>query len=755
MRISTIIFILLCSSLIWGQDATIRGNVYDAESGDPIMFGNVLVQGTSVGANTDVDGFFSIKVEPGTYNIVFSYLGYDSTAVEVTVEAGDIEYISPKLEPSGVQLSTVDVSAKRDRARTEVQISTQRVSQEDIQSLPSIGGDADIAQYLPVLPGIIFTGDQGGQLYIRGGSPVQNLVLLDGMTLYNPFHSIGLFSVFETELVQDVEVQSAAFSAEYGGRVSAVLDIKTKSGNRKRWGGSAGVSPFQAKVVVDGPLIAQTEERESSLSLVFAAKEALIDETDDILYNYAFDSVGLPFNYRDFYGKLSYIIGNGSKADLFGFNFTDQVNFPGVANLNWDATGGGLNFKVIPSSSSLILSGIIAASSYDISLVETDGNPRNSSINTINANLDFTYYGGQSEFNYGFGMNSIGTEFRFQNFAGFNFEQEDFNTELSGYLKYKQQIGDLILEPSARLMYYSSINEITVEPRFRFKYNINRNLRFKGGVGYYTQNLLSTVNDRDIVNLFVGFLLGPKEGLIDPETNARADSRLQKAWHYVAGVEYDIGRNITFNLEGYLKSFNQMININRNKLSPSDPNYVVETGEAYGMDFNMDFKKGNWDVWLTYSLAYVNRFNGEQTYPTNFDRRHNSNVLITYKFGSENSWEVSGRWNLGTGFPFTLTEGFYGRYNFNDGLNEDLTTGNPNLGIVFDDQINGGRLPTYHRLDLSLKKTWKLSKYGAIELNVSATNAYDRQNIFFFDRVEYDRVDQLPIMPAIGITYRF
>lgn len=755
MRISTIIFILLCSSLIWGQDATIRGNVYDAESGDPIMFGNVLVQGTSVGANTDIDGFFSIKVEPGTYNIVFSYLGYDSTAVEVTVEAGDIEYVSPKLEPSGVQLSTVDVSAKRDRARTEVQISTQRVSQEDIQSLPSIGGDADIAQYLPVLPGIIFTGDQGGQLYIRGGSPVQNLVLLDGMTLYNPFHSIGLFSVFETELVQDVEVQSAAFSAEYGGRVSAVLDIKTKSGNRKRWGGSAGVSPFQAKVVVDGPLIPQTEERESSLSLVFAAKEALIDETDDILYNYAFDSVGLPFNYRDFYGKLSYIIGNGSKADLFGFNFTDQVNFPGVANLNWDATGGGLNFKVIPASSSLILSGIIAASSYDISLDEIDGNPRNSSINTINANLDFTYYGGQSEFNYGFGMNSIGTEFRFQNFAGFNFEQEDFNTELSGYLKYKQQIGDLILEPSARLMYYSSINEITVEPRFRFKYNINRNLRFKGGVGYYTQNLLSTVNDRDIVNLFVGFLLGPKEGLIDPETNARADSRLQKAWHYVAGVEYDIGRNITFNLEGYLKSFNQMININRNKLSPSDPNYVVETGDAYGIDFNMDFKKGNWDVWLTYSLAYVNRFDGEQTYPTNFDRRHNSNVLITYKFGSENSWEVSGRWNLGTGFPFTLTEGFYGRYNFNAGLNEDLTTGNPNLGIVFDDQINGGRLPTYHRLDLSLKKTWKLSKYGAIELNVSATNAYDRQNIFYFDRVEYDRVDQLPIMPAIGITYRF
>jgi hypothetical protein len=755
MRVTGILLLLFFSISLFSQNATIRGNIYDAESGDPIMFGNVLVKGTANGTNTDVDGFFSLKVNPGTYRLQFSYLGYDSTSVEVTVQRDEIEYVSAVLDPSGVQLNTVDVSAKRDRARTEVQISTQRVSQQDIQSLPSIGGDSDIAQYLPVLPGIVFTGDQGGQLYIRGGSPVQNLVLLDGMTIYNPFHSIGLFSVFETELIQDVEVQSAGFSAEYGGRVSAVLDIKTKSGNRKRWGGSAGISPFQAKVVLDGPIIPQTDENESSLSLVFASKQALIDRTDDLFYNYAFDSVGLPFDYRDFYGKLSYILGNGSKADVFGFNFKDQVNFPNVANLEWDATGGGVNFKVIPSSSSLILSGIIAASSYEIGLVEPDGNPRSSSINTINANLDFTYYGGQSEFNYGFGMNSIGTEFRFRNFAGFNFEQEDFNTELSGYLKYKQQIGDFILEPSARLMFYSSINEITIEPRLRAKYNISRNLRLKGGVGYYTQNLLSTVNDRDIVNLFVGFLLGPRETLIDPETQMRADSRLQTAWHYVAGIEYDIGRSVTFNLEGYLKSFGQMLNINRNKISASDPNFIVETGEAYGMDFNMDFKKGNWDVWLTYSLAFVNRFDGNQTYPTNFDRRHNSNVLITYRFGSNKSWEFSGRWNLGTGFPFTLTEGFYGRYDFNEGLNEDLLSGNPNLGVVFDDEINAGRLPTYHRLDISIKKTWSLSKYSAIELNASATNVYDRNNIFFFDRVEFDRVDQLPIMPAMGVTFRF
>jgi len=748
--------VILISSLSLAQNSIIRGNVFDQKTGDPIIYGNVYIQGTTIGANTDVNGFFTFpKLEPGNYKVVASYLGYDSTVVNVDLREGAIEYLRMEISSSGIQLNTVDVSAERERARTEVYISTTTVSQQEIQSLPSVGGEADIAQYLPVLPGIVFTGDQGGQLYIRGGSPVQNMILLDGMLIYNPFHSIGLFSVFETELINNVEVQTAGFSAEYGGRVSAVVDISTRTGDRKRFGGLVGVSPFQARAIVEGPLIKSTQENPSSLSFVLAGKQSLISQTDNIFYDYASDSTGLPFEHQDIYGKLSFVTGNGSKFDVFGFNFTDDVVYPGVATLGWDATGAGGTFTVIPSSSSLILNGIVAYSDYTIGLEEADGNPRMSGINTFNANLEFTYFGGNNEVKYGLGINSISTDFQFVNFANNSFEEQNNNTELTAFLKYKQEIGDLILEPSVRVQYYSSINEFKLEPRLRMKYNITRDLRFKAAWGYYTQNLLSTVNDRDIVNLFVGFLLNPEETLFDPETGLRTDSRLQDAYHYVAGFEYDWGRNLRFNLEAYLKDFNQLVNINRNKIDPGTPNYIVETGQAYGIDFNADYKKGPLEVWATYSYGFVNRFDGEQEYPTNFDRRHNTNLLVTYRMGKDQSWEASARWNFGTGFPFTLTEGFYGQYDFGNGVNEDVVQGNPDLGILFDSRINAGRLPTYHRLDLSVKKIWVLSEYSNLEVTASATNAYNRENIFFFDRVEYERVNQLPILPALGVAISF
>ncbi len=142
---------------------------------------------------------------------------------------------------------------QKEQAKSEVQISKLSVTAKQIRSLPSAGGQADIAQYLTVLPGVVFTGDQGGQLYIRGGSPVQNRILLDGMTIFNPFHSIGFYSVFETELIRNVDVLTGGFNADYGGRISAVVDVKTREGNRKRLAGLVSGSPFLAKAMIEGP----------------------------------------------------------------------------------------------------------------------------------------------------------------------------------------------------------------------------------------------------------------------------------------------------------------------------------------------------------------------------------------------------------------------------------------------------------------------------------------------------------------------
>lgn len=773
--ITTLVVLLSVMVQLSAQNGIIRGNVFDAETGEPILYGTVRLLDTKFGTTTDLDGFFSFgNVPTGNYTLVANYIGYDSTSVNINVAAGKIVYERLQLKQNSIQLTTVDISAKKEKARSEVQISTVTVTPKKIKSLPSTGGEADIAQYLPVLPGIIVSGDQGGQLYIRGGSPIQNKVLLDGMTIYNPFHSIGFFSVFETEAIRSVDVLTGGFNAEYGGRISAIVDIKTREGNKKRMSGLVSASPFQGKALLEGPIKAFDPEKGSSASFLITGKHSWLDQTSKALYSYATDTsfysfaaqdtslsavagdIGLPYSYSDLYAKLSLVSGNGSKANIFGFNFSDRFQFLGLADLQWKAIGGGTNFVIVPPSSNLIIDGSLAFSNYDITLQEAEGFPRKSAINNYFVNLNFSYYGGNSEIKYGFEFGGVNTDFTFQNALGFSFNQKDFTTELAGYVKAKQTIaGKFIVEPGIRFHYYASQPKLRIEPRIGVKINATDHFRLKFAGGTYSQNLISTVNELDVVNLFVGFLTGPEETIYEPGTKTPTAHRLQTATHAIAGVEIDLSDKISINIEGYQKNFTQLISLNRNKISGEEPDFMTETGNAKGIDFSLSYEGKSFYLWSTYSLGKVNRNDGEQEYPTVFDRRHNINFLATYAFGKDLSWETSLRWNVGSGFPFTQTQGFYESSNFDDLLNTDILTGNYDLGTILSDNRNGGRLPWYHRLDFSLKKTFDLGKYSQLETVFSVTNVYNRENIFYVDRITNNRVNQLPILPSLGMTFRF
>jgi hypothetical protein len=763
MKFKCLLFVLVTFgtvSFLNAQNGIIRGNVYDQDSGEPIMFGTVVLEGTDFGTNTDIDGFFSFSnLEDGSYTIQVSYVGYDTKTLDVEVKGGNIVYRRIMLVEGGVQLDVVQISARKEKSKSEVKVSSVTLSPKQIQALPSTGGEPDLAQYLSVLPGVVTTGDQGGQLYIRGGAPIQNLILLDGLQVFNPFHSIGLFSVFETETIRTADVLTGGFNAEYGGRISAVVDIKTREGNKKRLGGLVSASPFMAKALVEGPLKKLSDEGGGSSSFILTGKRSYIDQTSRTLYSYAnavLDSTNsLPFNFTDLYGKLSFLTGNGTKLNVFGFNFSDQVNYS-AATLDWNTLGGGVNFTVVPPNSNLILGGTVGFSDYQISLVEGDGNTRESSLNNISAQLDFSYFGNNSQVKYGFIFNGISTDFVFENFLGNEIQQQDFTTELAGFVVLRQKLGNLILEPSLRAQLYASQSTTSLEPRFGAKFNATDFLRFKFGTGLYSQNILSSVNEQDVVNLFVGFLTGPEETIFLPGTTTPTNNRLQKAFHAIGGVEFDVGQNLELNLEGYYKGFTQLIYVNRNKLSASDPDFATETGQAYGVDFSLRYELPRLYLWTTYSLGYVRRDDGEQVYPTIFDRRHNVNVLVNYALDEEKTWEFGLRWNYGSPLPFTQTQGFYPSVDFiSDGLGTDPKTENPDLGIIFAAQRNGGRLIPYHRLDVSLKKTIEFNRYTRLEITAAATNLYNRQNVFFIDRTTNERVDQLPILPSLAASFYF
>ncbi len=767
--------VMFWAGAIFAQETgTVRGNLFDKETGDPIMFGTARLLNTDFGTNTDLDGFFSMGSVPvGNYRLVASYIGYDSIAIDIKVVNKGIVYKRIFLEQSAIELTTVDVTADREKARSDVRVSVVQVSPKQIKALPATGGEPDIAQYLPVLPGVVVSGDQGGQLYIRGGSPIQNKILLDGMTIYNPFHSIGFFSVFETEAIKNVDVLTGGFNAEHGGRISAVVDIKTKEGNKKRLSGIASVSPFQAKVLLEGPIKKFNPETGTSTSFLLTGKHSYLNETSKVLYGYATDTsfysfaskdtsltdltnLGLPYSYSDLYGKLSFVGGSGSKFNLFGFNFSDRFNFLGLADLSWKATGGGANFTLVPSRSDIVMKGLIAYTKYDINLVEQSNAPRKSGINNYIFKMNFTYFGASSQTDYGFEIGGFNTDFLFTNSVGIQFLQKDFTTEIAGYAKVKKKIGSkVIFEPGIRLHYYASQPKLSVEPRVGLKINATDFLRFKFAGGLYSQNLISTVNEQDVVNFFVGFLAGPEETIYQPGTKTPTTDHLQKSIHAIAGVEVDLSRHIQVNIEPYLKKFTQLISINRNKISSQDPDFVTETGNAYGIDFSLKYESPDWYIWMTYSHGYVNRNDGEQIYPTIFDRRHNVNFLATYAFGHDHVWEASARWNLGSGFPFTKTKGFYQDINFDDLLYTDILTGNHNLGTILSSKRNGGRLSWYHRLDISLKRTFELGKYSKIEAVASITNAYNRRNVFYVNRITNSRVNQLPIIPSLAVSYRF
>ena len=742
--------ISLFTTLAYSQTGNIRGFVYDKNSGEPIMFCNVILQGTTIGASTDVNGMYNIsKVLVGDYTLMVTYIGYDTSTVNITLKKGKVITQNLEISESSVKLNEVRISAERSEMKTEVKAAAIKITKQDMEMIPNIGGEPDLAQYMQVIPGVVFTGDQGGQLYIRGGSPIQNKVLLDGMTIYSPFHSIGLFSVFDTDIIRNTDVYTGGFSAEYGGRISSIMDIKTIDGNKKEFGGKVSANTFGSKLFVEGPLLGNGKS-----SFVFSGKTSYLDKSSEILYKEPilyFDDKGLPYSYTDLYGKFSLHGNNGSKINVFGFNFQDKVDYEGISELNWTSQGIGSEFILIPGNSPVLIEGNFAYSSYDISLDEEASPLRESGIDGFNMGFDFTYFQPKGKIKYGFDIHGFSTDFTTYNSVNSKIEQKENTSEFSAYINYQFNTTRFIIEPGFRLQKYTL--GVSPEPRLGMKYIASDRLRFKVSSGYYSQNILSTTSDRDVVNLFSGIISSPEE-IPDQADGNPYKNKFQKARHLIAGVEYDISRRIDFQIEGYIKDFTQLTNINRNMTSNADDEFIIESGVAKGVDALLKFKSKKLYIWAVYSIGIITRNDGEKTYNPHFDRRHNMNFVTSYKFGKNDSWKADMRWNLGSGFPFTQTQGFYENLTFSEGINTDYTSTNGELGIEYA-ELNEGRLPFYHRLDASISKSVKLNKNSELDMTLSVTNAYNRENIFYFNRVEYERVNQLPLMPSFGASITF
>ena len=749
---------LFCTGFLNAQNnssrTTLRGFVFEKNTSEPIMFANVILQGIDnknilKGTATDVNGLYNItSLESGNYKLIVTYIGYDTTELNIFIKSGEVKTKNIEITESSVKLNEVKISGDRIEMKTEVKAASIKITSQDLKIIPSIGGEPDLAQYMQIIPGVVFTGDQGGQLYIRGGSPIQNKVLLDGMTIYSPFHSIGLFSVFDSDIIRTTDVYTGGFGAEYGGRISSIMDIKTVDGGKKL-SGKLSSNTFGSKVLVKGPI-----SKNKKSSFILSAKTSYLDKTSELFYKEPilfFDDKGLPYSFTDIYSKISFQGNNGSKLSVFGFNFTDKVNYENVSKLNWKSNGIGSQFTLLPNGSPILIEGNIAYSNYLIELNEIAYPLRSSSITGFDMGLDFTSFPNQGKLKYGFDIHGFSTDFTTYNSINQQVDQDENTTEFSSYFNYQFKSIRWIIEPGLRLQYYGKLGT-SLEPRIGIKYITSENLRLKLAAGNYSQNILSTSSDRDIVSLFNGTISSPEN--IKDNDGSDLKQKFQKSQHLILGIEFDLNENIDLQIEGYIKDFSQLTNINRNRIDESDPEFIIESGIAKGIDLLLKYKKDDIYLWTVYSYGLITRKFNELIYNPNFDRRHNINFVASYNYGKNKSWKTDLRWNLGSGFPFTQTQGFYEQISFSDGINTDYNSENGNLGIIYSD-LNEGRLPYYHRLDLSTSKNIKFNKKSSLEISGSITNIYNRENIFYFNRIKNERINQLPFMPSLGINFLF
>ncbi len=761
--------------------ATIKGFVYDKANGEPVPFANVYFKGTVIGTNTDLNGYYVIsRVKPGTYTLLITSLDFDTIKYPVTLKAGDMISKNFYANKGGVKLDEIEISTTAADKIEKTNVGVQKIDPIVINKLPSVG-EPDLAQYLQVIPGVVFTGDQGGQLYIRGGLPVQNKVLLDGLIVYNPFHSIGLFSVFDSEIMKSADVYSAGFGAEYGGRTSSIMDVTTRDGNKKEHAGRVALSTFGTKATLEGPFIKLNEEKGISASYLFSAKHSYLPQTSKVLYNYANESGQLPFYFTDVYGKASIKSANGTKVNVFGFTFNDKVDFSDIARFQWNNNGAGLNFVMVPDFSSLLIEGVFAYSNYKISfynpLLESDA--KASGVSGVNTGFNFTKFIGRQELRFGFEGVITNTSYSVTNPYLSEVSMFKSTTDIGSYAKIKliDKKRKVVFEPGSRIQYYASLNYLSFEPRFSLKVNFTKNIRYKMAGGVYSQSLFSANSDRDVVNLFYGFMNGPDKFTMSSQYLDRngklnpVNSSVQRATHGVAGFEFDLFKYLELNIEAYQKIFNEVVNVNREKvfddntLNEDRPDiqkkeFIVEQGMAQGFDVALKFERKKVYLWGVYSLGFNKRWFGNNEtkevleYFPNFDRRHNINLVASYTFGKTDNWEINARFNYGSGFPFTPTQGFYNQFNPQGNINYNFNTANGLLNYI-PGQLNSARLPDFARFDIGCKYKYKISPKSTLETNFGATNLFNRKNIFYVDRFTFKRIDQLPFLPNVNLSLSF
>jgi hypothetical protein len=718
------------------ENGIIRGLVVDSTNGEVLAYCNVFIKELNIGTSTDIRGYFKIPSIPADikFTLKVSFIGYQSKEIKFSVIADRVSDFKIELVPTIIELNNVEKIGKRVIEKNATDIGLNRMTIEDIEFIPK-GVETDLFRSLQFITGVQSTGDVSARYFVRGGQSNENLVLLNGATIYYPFHAFGLFSIIDPDIISNVEFYKGGFTSEYGGRLSSVLNIITKDGNKKRFSGSASTSFLSGKALLEGPV--------PGGSIILTARKSY----DYKMLNKFLNNINAPLDFYDIGGKINFSNPDnikGGKMVIHGFvskDVLDNHDFKSEG-LNWSNKVFGFRwFQVIDSPIYFEISLSYSKFSGNVRPNHNTIKPKSNDVVDYSWDTNVNYmYDSKDEISVGIQLKCINTKLSLQNKRGLNSIIETHGTNISLFAKYKllrfDNFGaDLGTRINFTSLTQSSLNSFLFEPRLSLTYVVTPSLSLKAAWGIYSQEMTTLSDENEVISLFEPWIIVPSY------------LKVPKAIHYTVGLKSEISSQLLIDLQGYYKISQYIPILNEDKFYPEDPDFVSSDGESYGAEVMLNYNNGVISLTSSYSLGWSFITVNNLIYRPRYDVRHNLNILGILNFGD--GWQFSMAWIYNSGYPFTQTMGFYEKLYF-----DDLFETNNYIGDYKSFRIlaptNLATLPQYHRLDIGISKKIELS-FLKISINASIINVYNRSNIFYFQRDTGTRVNMLPFLPTATI----
>ncbi|MEM6963708.1 MAG: TonB-dependent receptor [Bacteroidota bacterium] len=791
---------------------TISGFVEDQESGEKLINATVRVEDTNVGTVTNEYGFFSISLPEGNIRLVISYTGYSPKVARIQLNQKTKTNFS--LKPNVTLREVIVTPELLEEVDIAEPLGADEISISLVEQLPTLGGEIEIFRAIENLPGVQSGADGLGGLHVRGGSADQNLILMDGVPIYNPSHSLGLFSVFNAEAIKSATLFKGAFPARYGGRLSSILDVRTREGNFKHLSGSVKAGLITSSVRFEGPII------KDKVSFLLTGRRTLLDNfiknrtaKEKAAEEFFVDTYGVPldgFSKYSFYDLNAKINFSASEKDKFflsyytgGDAFRDEdrirsgrigdffYNDEEIQNYEWGNHIGVFRWNHL-FGDKLFLNTTLTHSIYQFGVeqsLEIRISPTNppfrvfvaeayySELKDWGTRLDFNYSTAQNH-NIRFGWNStihtfepgaFGTNARFNDSTIFQVNIDSFLNatrvsvhEHNIYIEDEFLLADKFRFNVGILGNAFVAEEKTfylIQPRFSLDYQLARKINLQLGFSRMAQPLhLVTGSDAGFPN----DLWLPATRLVPP----------QDSWQGGLGIQYQPTNSILMSVEGYYKKMDHLVTyLNSSSLradisNPSNftfvPNsttnwesqFTVGEGWNYGTEFQIKKISGKMTGAINYTWAFANRrfpdLNEGEAFPYRYDRRHNLNLSFNYRF---NRWlNVSSNWSYATGLSTLIPVS-----TFRQG----------GLTLI---NYDFARMPANHRLDAGITFTFASENFKH-QIYLGAYNIYDRRNPQYYQlkstiregsdpnnpEIDYQIFEGsfLPFLPALSYTFSF